>query len=603
MEGSRSWSVESKAFEMMIKGGALGVRIVEISNNRRRSIFIQRDELAWLVDAVEVAVDKETPEVFWDQARAGYPRLLTQKCSNRHGRFVTIKEFEGRRRIGNILIPEGRYGQGWARLMSELQMMSLSLWKGSEIRKKKVENMVSASRSFVDVVGLAKSPELVPASQSGGSDMIPAKANFQTVMKQPLVEPGGCFKLVEGMSGEQEGSPAVNQWAQAPLLTGKFTVGVPLPKEASMRCEEGALMAIQELGSCRAWLRRLKGEIAAGLRRVDAAIRVLESPGPGQGRNGSGGPCKSLNRFEPKQRYRLKTLEEGVGPGGGPKTFKPKECTLKSMTEGAGTSAGLGLLERPEELQGLPGPGLGCVGLPRGGDSGPGSFSPQGKKRLSCDQLLSSEIGDSTSAKPVTERMQGEVQSSADLLQAACCRRSDAVWGEREGLRTQISPMKGTSLGSHRKTRGLSEGTSIGGVGILSRPKYSWVAGRTGFGPIYSGKTMGLSFSDSVVAPSSNELLTGLSPAVPAVPNSVGFSLPDTVSPVGNEKIDGVDSMILCSLLGNGLQDEVVSKNGLEESFVEDLAAESGNELRSLGSLGEFFFFFLISNVVFIKKH
>jgi hypothetical protein len=185
------------------------------------------------------------------------------------------------------------------------------------------------------------------------------------------------------------------------------------------------------------------------------------------------------------------------------------------------------------------------------------------------------------------------------------------------------------SLGPHRKIRGLSEGTSIGGVGILSRPKYSWVAGRTGFGPIYSGKTMGLSFSDSVVAPSSNELLTGLSPAVPetgmdtsihaevskggagtpamtavsqpntqvtlvelgeveqSVPNSVGFSLPDTVSPLGTEKIDGVDSMILCSLLGNGLQDEVVSENGLEESFVEDLAAESGNELRPLGSLGE----------------
>jgi hypothetical protein len=30
-----------------------------------------------------------------------------------------------------------------------------------------------------------------------------------------------------------------------------------------------------------------------------------------------------------------------------------------------------------------------------------------------------------------------------------------------------------------------------------------------------------------------------------------------------------------------------VTENGLEESFVEDLAAESGNELRSLGSLGE----------------
>jgi hypothetical protein len=66
-----------------------------------------------------------------------------------------------------------------------------------------------------------------------------------------------------------------------------------------------------------------------------------------------------------------------------------------------------------------------------------------------------------------------------------------------------------TSLGPHRKNRGLPEGTSHGGVGILSRPKNSWVAGRTGFGPIDSGKTMGLSNSDSVAVPLSNELLAG----------------------------------------------------------------------------------------------
>jgi hypothetical protein len=203
-------------------------------------------------------------------------------------------------------------------------MMSLSLWKGSEIRKKKAENMVSASRSFADVVGLAKPPELVPTSMSGGKDMVPAKAQFQMETKQPLVEPGGCLRHVEGMSGELEGQSAMNQWAQATQLTGKYAVGVPMPKDASMRREEGALIAVQELRSCRAWLRRLKGEIAAGLRRVDAAIKVLESSGPGQGRNGSGGPFKSLSRYKPKQKYRLKTMDAGVGPGGGPKFFKPK---------------------------------------------------------------------------------------------------------------------------------------------------------------------------------------------------------------------------------------------------------------------------------------
>jgi hypothetical protein len=37
------------------------------------------------------------------------------------------------------------------------------------------------------------------------------------------------------------------------------------------------------------------------------------------------------------------------------------------------------------------------------------------------------------------------------------------------------------------------------------------------------------------------------------VPNSVGFSLLDSVFPLGTEKIDGVDSTILCALSGNGL--------------------------------------------------
>jgi hypothetical protein len=99
------------------------------------------------------------------------------------------------------------------------------------------------------------------------------------------------------------------------------------------------------------------------------------------------------------------------------------------MAAGEGTSTGLGLLVRPEEIQGLPGPGLGHVGLPRGVASGPGSSSPQGNKRLSCEHLLTTEIGDSTPAKSAPEGTQGEVQSSADLLQVDYCRRSDAVRG------------------------------------------------------------------------------------------------------------------------------------------------------------------------------
>ena len=62
----------------------------------------------------------ETSEVFWDKLRAWDPRIITQKCSNKHGRFLTVEEFDGKRRCGAILIREGRYGQGWDRFVSEV---------------------------------------------------------------------------------------------------------------------------------------------------------------------------------------------------------------------------------------------------------------------------------------------------------------------------------------------------------------------------------------------------------------------------------------------------------------------------------------------------
>jgi hypothetical protein len=130
MECNRRWKVESKEFEVLIKGGATGVRIVERSHNKRRSIFVQRNELAWLVRTMEEVVVKETLEVFWDQSRVGYPRIIVQKRSNRHGRFLTIEEFKGRRRVGTVLILEGWYGQGWSRLIRKLSQVKASLWEG-----------------------------------------------------------------------------------------------------------------------------------------------------------------------------------------------------------------------------------------------------------------------------------------------------------------------------------------------------------------------------------------------------------------------------------------------------------------------------------------
>jgi hypothetical protein len=158
MAKARIWYVESKEFEMLIKGENSGLRIVERSKKKQGSIFIRRDEIAWLVGAVEEVLDVETSEVFWDQSSAGFPRILVQKRSNRHGSLIIIEEFEGKNRRGSVLIPEGRHGQGWTRLVSKLRIAKLSLWKGREFRESKVTQVVSG-RSFAEVVGRSKQLE------------------------------------------------------------------------------------------------------------------------------------------------------------------------------------------------------------------------------------------------------------------------------------------------------------------------------------------------------------------------------------------------------------------------------------------------------------
>jgi hypothetical protein len=63
---------------------------------------------------------------------------------------LTVEEFDGRRRCGNILIPEGRYGQGWEQLIVEVRMANFSLHEASNGKKDKE----GKGRSYAEVLAL-----------------------------------------------------------------------------------------------------------------------------------------------------------------------------------------------------------------------------------------------------------------------------------------------------------------------------------------------------------------------------------------------------------------------------------------------------------------
>ena len=101
----------------------------------------------------------ETSEVFWDGSRAGYPRVIIHKCANKHGRFLTVEEFDGRRRCGAILVPKGHVGQGWICFVSEISLANSALQKAREIRERKKELKMRNRRSYVEVLGQSSHPE------------------------------------------------------------------------------------------------------------------------------------------------------------------------------------------------------------------------------------------------------------------------------------------------------------------------------------------------------------------------------------------------------------------------------------------------------------
>jgi hypothetical protein len=354
MEKARSWYVESKKFVMLVKGGNSGLRIVERGKKKQSSIFLQRGEIAWLVDVLEGVVDVDTSKVFWDPSSAGFPRVLVQRRTNRHGNFIFIEEYEGRKRRGSILIPEGRYGQGWTRLVSEMRFARSTLWKGREFRVRKT-TPVDPGRTFAEVLGRSKMLEneaqVMPAATEENSVATGTVGELQS-QKRPATSPSkiavqiGKQKAIAVAGGHVGVQPAKSQvQAKEKGVMGNGNKASLLfktlqnPEKSGMEASiqgwesEGQGHAsvhdglnLQGLTKC---LVDIRDELTLGLKRVEMAFQMLnlkERVGwdgkngvMGFGENRSLGSIRSkegVGWSKPKKKaYRRKNIQPGLlGP-------------------------------------------------------------------------------------------------------------------------------------------------------------------------------------------------------------------------------------------------------------------------------------------------
>jgi hypothetical protein len=657
MGEARRWSVEAKEFELLIKGGLSGVRIVEKRNNRLRFICVQRDELLWLVGAVEKAANVDSSEVFWDQSRAGYIRLITQRRANRHGRYLTIEEFEGRRRSGSVLIPEGRYGQGWHLLISELHRACSSLKVGRGNRMDRPEMATVGKRSFAEVVGATKGTEVVgvtkgtekydsqipePIAGKGlraGDKLASVDSSSDKVMSSTqLVPETPTVPLATGGSLQQpHNSAGMNQVVgktearrrSAEMLPGLQMGETKNPRGSSqgVACQEtiskgkgrvqASFIAKEELGGLREWLRQLRSEVDAGLVRVDVVLKKLENVGPGQ-----------MQKTKPKKKFkfrekRLKSNGVGVGRDPGPTgTSKTQSVAIgqKAQSDGNGLLVGRSVVIRKpmvwSEVVGAPvgsgrlegtfqkpkSAGLGRSGgwvqaagglgslegpdLPEdGGDLNSGDVGIESAVSVEASSVEGIRPGGGGGLRPdITDGMFCQLRGLKYRLRRdrECCARNhsggsffggwDSTGGGGGGC-VQISPTE-CSVSSEPQKKSWAapvggSGTNRGDRSLVSRPECSWVAGRTGFGPVHTEEVVG---SSDLVGIS----MTEVAPPAMVVPMQNVTDLPiisaDKDVPAGAVRVDQD-----CSMENTALMEVYRRKDALEQGSSKGRLSDNGN--------------------------
>jgi hypothetical protein len=345
MDGQGKWSVEAKEFELVVRGGNTGVRFYERNSRTVRSIFLQRAEVAWMDNVMEELAAVKFYEVFWDQSRAGHPRVIVEKCSNRHGKFLRIEEIDGRKRRGSIMIPEGRYGEGWNRLKMEVSKANSSLG----VREKWRSNMVKAGKSYAEAVlaaqpgghgdrGLKSKQDLAPARNSDGSKTNGGNSNAARVVGEEIPTAAGVGNggtLSASISNPKERSLPANSGMEA--LSGRSESagdGAVLWGQRDFRVE------LQELKN---FLTKLKEDVDKGIRRVEEVMGLSGFGGLNMGNEaGQELGCVKAVGFEtlkPKKRKnKSKKKNKGKKQLSGPKSgdLRPSDDRGSLFTRAAG---------------------------------------------------------------------------------------------------------------------------------------------------------------------------------------------------------------------------------------------------------------------------
>ncbi|KAB1221118.1 Mediator of RNA polymerase II transcription subunit 25 [Morella rubra] len=199
---NRCFRIESKEFHVRIseKGDLL---FSEWSSRTVNEIHMGKYGAVWMVnmsDKLLVASHAVDFASKFTESRHGF---LAQRCCNKGGRYIAVVEYGGRRKLGAVLVPEGKHGHGW-QILNRVFLEAVSCFRSASLSVTRVESSrIRPEDSFAKVV-------LAPAvvHDDGGRSSAPVQISrvadtSNTVYMQQNPEVGPLPKLISSSMSKE----------------------------------------------------------------------------------------------------------------------------------------------------------------------------------------------------------------------------------------------------------------------------------------------------------------------------------------------------------------------------------------------------------------
>ncbi|KAB1209586.1 Calcium-transporting ATPase 9, plasma membrane-type, partial [Morella rubra] len=148
---NRCFRIESKEFHVRIseKGDLL---FSEWSSRSVNEIHMGKYGAVWMVNMSDKLMVASTAVDFASKFTESRRGFLAQRCCNKGGRYIAVVEYGGRRKVGAVLVPEGKHGHGW-QILNRVFLEAVSCFRSASLSVNRVESSrIRPEDSFAKVV-------------------------------------------------------------------------------------------------------------------------------------------------------------------------------------------------------------------------------------------------------------------------------------------------------------------------------------------------------------------------------------------------------------------------------------------------------------------